>query len=399
MMNKKKIINDPVYGFINIPYEILFDLIEHTYVQRLRRISQTGMTHLIYPGAHHTRFHHVLGAMHLMQEAVNVLKSKNVEITDEEAKAVLIAILLHDIGHGPFSHALEHELSSLHHEDWSMIFMEELNEQFNGQLTMAISIFKNEYPKRFLYQLISGQLDMDRLDYLNRDSFFTGVTEGKIGYDRIIKMLNVSDDNLVVEIKGLYSIEKFIIARSLMYWQVYLHKTTISAEKMLIHFIRILKNNPDIPEMAHFSPALRYFLTTPSEQQNRVDSFKYFVRLDDTDIYHALKWMAGSAHPVLKIISTGLINRKLFRCQLSKDPIIVDKDELVEKIAQKYAIPKDSAQTLIWEGRIVTSTYSDQKNEILFLLKDGVTKPLSEVSDHDIKARTNHKNYLCYPKI
>lgn len=398
-MNKKKIINDPVYGFINIPYEILFDLIEHTYVQRLRRISQTGMTHLIYPGAHHTRFHHVLGAMHLMQEAVNVLKSKGIEITEDEAKAVLIAILLHDIGHGPFSHALEHELSSLHHEDWSMIFMEELNKQFNGQLTTAISIFKNEYPKKFLYQLISGQLDMDRLDYLNRDSFFTGVTEGKIGYDRIIKMLNVADDHLVVEIKGLYSIEKFIIARSLMYWQVYLHKTTISAEKMLIHFIRILKANPDLPEIAHFSPALRYFLTTPSENQERTEAFKNFVRLDDTDVYHALKWMAGSEHADLKIIATGLINRKLFRCQLSKDTIAFDKNELANKIADKYTISAELAQTLIWDGRITTATYSGLKNEILFLLKDGSTKPLSEVSDHDIKAKTNHKNYLCYPKI
>lgn len=398
-MNKKKIINDPVYGFINIPYEILFDLIEHTYVQRLRRISQTGMTHLIYPGAHHTRFHHVLGAMHLMQEAVNVLKSKGIEITEDEAKAVLIAILLHDIGHGPFSHALEHELSSLHHEDWSMIFMEELNKQFNGQLTTAISIFKNEYPKKFLYQLISGQLDMDRLDYLNRDSFFTGVTEGKIGYDRIIKMLNVADDHLVVEIKGLYSIEKFIIARSLMYWQVYLHKTTISAEKMLIHFIRILKANPDLPEIAHFSPALRYFLTTPSENQERTEAFKNFVRLDDTDVYHALKWMAGSEHADLKIIATGLINRKLFRCQLSKDTIAFDNNELANKIADKYTISAELAQTLIWDGRITTATYSGLKNEILFLLKDGSTKPLSEVSDHDIKAKTNHKNYLCYPKI
>lgn len=398
-MNKKKIINDPVYGFINIPYGILYDLIEHNYMQRLRRISQTGMTHLIYPGAHHTRFHHVLGAMHLMQEAINVLKSKDVEITEEEAKAVLIAILLHDIGHGPFSHALEHELSSLHHEEWSMILMEQLNEQFNGQLITAISIFKNEYPKKFLHQLISGQLDMDRLDYLNRDSFFTGVTEGKIGYDRIIKMLNVADDNLVVEIKGLYSIEKFIIARSLMYWQVYLHKTTISAEKMLIHFIRILKSNPEIPEIAQFSPALRYFLTTPAEQQNKEESFKHFVRLDDTDIYHALKVLAGSDHPVLKIISVGLINRKLFRCQLSKEPVSVDKNESAAGIAEKYSISFESAQSLIWEGKIVTSTYSDRKNEIMFLLKDGTIKPLSEISDHDIKAKTNYKYYLCHPKL
>jgi HD superfamily phosphohydrolase len=228
-MNKKKIINDPVYGFISIPYDIIYDLLEHPYFQRLRRIKQLGLTHYVYPGALHTRFHHALGAMHLMQKAIRALQYKGVEITPEEAKAATIAILLHDIGHGPFSHALEHSIVHVHHEDLSILFMEQLNEEFDGALDVAIAIFKNEYPKKYLHQLVSSQLDMDRMDYLNRDSFFTGVSEGVIGYDRIIKMLNVYNGEIVVEYKGIYSIEKFLIARRIMYWQVYLHKTVVSA--------------------------------------------------------------------------------------------------------------------------------------------------------------------------
>ncbi|MDF1866230.1 MAG: HD domain-containing protein [Saprospiraceae bacterium] len=233
-MNKKKIVNDPVYGFITIPYNIVFDLVEHPFVQRLRRIKQVSLTHYVYPGALHTRFHHALGALHLMGQAIEVLRSKEVEISDEEAKAASIAILLHDIGHGPFSHTLEHTIINVHHEELSLLFMECLNDIFENQLDLAIQIFKNKYHKKFLHQLISGQLDMDRMDYLNRDSFFTGVHEGVIGYDRIIKMLAVHNDELVVEEKGIYSIEKFLIARRLMYWQVYLHKTVLGVEQMLI---------------------------------------------------------------------------------------------------------------------------------------------------------------------
>ena len=257
-MNKKKIFNDPVYGFITIPYNIIFDLIEHPYFQRLRRIKQLGLTDHVYPGALHTRFHHALGAMHLMTQTIEVLRSKDVKITKKEAKAVSIAILLHDIGHGPFSHTLENTLVNIHHEELSLFFMEALNKEFGGKLTLAIQIFKDEYPKKFLHQLVSGQLDMDRMDYLNRDSFFTGVYEGVIGYDRIIKMLSVKNGNLVVERKGIYSIEKFLMARRLMYWQVYLHKTVVSAEQMLVKVVERAKKLAEQKKKLSISENLAY---------------------------------------------------------------------------------------------------------------------------------------------
>jgi HD superfamily phosphohydrolase len=257
-MNNKKILNDPVYGFVGIPYGIIFDLVEHPYFQRLRRIKQTSLTHLVYPGALHTRFHHAIGALHLMQQAIDVLRSKGIALNEEEARGVCIAILLHDIGHGPFSHTLEHTLMPVTHESVSLYFMESLNKTFEGRLSLAIKIFKGHYHKPFLHQLVSGQLDMDRLDYLNRDSFFTGVYEGVIGYDRIIKMLSVSNGELVVEEKGRYSIEKFLIARRLMYWQVYLHKTVLSAEQMLISAFKrarlLVRSGLDLPS----SPALHF---------------------------------------------------------------------------------------------------------------------------------------------
>lgn len=399
-MNKKKIFNDPVYGFINIPYDTVFDLIEHPFFQRLRRISQTGMTHLVYPGAQHTRFHHALGAMHLMQESIKVLQSKGIEITREEAKGACIAILLHDIGHGPFSHALEHELSPLHHEKWSLLLMKQLNEDFKGQLDTAIAIFTNAYPKKFLHQLISGQLDMDRMDYLNRDSFFTGVTEGKISFERLIKMLNVVDDQLVVEQKGMYSVEKFIIARSLMYWQVYLHKTVISAEQMIIHLIRELKKNLHMDEINHFTAPLKYFLTTPPFAPVDGEALKNYILLDDFDIYHAIKTLQNTSDPILKIIAVGLYNRRLFRCQLSKtQPDRQETASYIEKIARDFHLNHTKAGSLLWEGTVTTATYAGSTNEIKILMKDGSIQPLSEVSDHDIKAKLNMKHFICYPKI
>ena len=382
-MNKKKIFNDPVYGFINIPFDIVFDLIEDPLFQRLRRISQTGMTHLVYPEAEHTRFHHALGAMHLMQEAVKILVSKGVDISREEAKAVCIGILLHDIGHGPFSHALEHELTPLHHENWSLLLMQKLNEKFNGALDTAIAIFTDKYPKKFLHQLISGQLDMDRMDYLNRDSFFTGVTEGKISYDRLIKMLNVVDDQLVVEQKGMYSVEKFIMARSLMYWQVYLHKTVISAEQMIIHLIRALKNKKHLKEINLLTEPLQFFLKNEKPEAESKKAVDNFILLDDFDIYHAIKVLQTCSDPELKLIAQGLHNRRLFRCLLSKtEPDQQEIDLKIQKIQEVYQFDKDLATKLMWTGKVTTATYTGSKEEIKILMKNGDIQPLSEVSDH-----------------
>jgi HD superfamily phosphohydrolase len=293
-MNKKKIVNDPVYGFITIPYNIVFDLVEHPYFQRLRRIKQVSLTHYVYPGALHTRFHHALGALHLMGQSIEVLRSKGVEISEKEAKAASIAILLHDIGHGPFSHTLENTLINVHHEELSLLFMESLNEQFKNKLELAIQIFKNEYHKKFLHQLISGQLDMDRMDYLNRDSFFTGVHEGVIGYDRIIKMLAVHKGELVVEEKGIYSIEKFLIARRLMYWQVYLHKTVLGVEQMLIRAWQRAKDLASQGASFEISKSLRFFLFNDIKSEDfvrdREELIGHFAKLDDYDIVSSLKY-------------------------------------------------------------------------------------------------------------
>ena len=305
MQNKKKIFNDPVYGFITIPYELLFDLIEHPYFQRLRRIKQLGMTDYVYPGALHTRFHHALGALHLMTQTIESLRSKGVKITEEEALGVSIGILLHDIGHGPFSHALEHTIIDIHHETLSLTFMNVLNEEFDGALTTAIDIFTDQYPKRFLHQLISGQLDMDRLDYLTRDSFFTGVYEGVVGYDRIIKMLAVKEDELVVEEKGIYSIEKFLVARRLMYWQVYLHKTVVAAEQMLVRVLERAKLLAKQGIVLKVPDNLAYFLyndfSEAELQENSRELLNNFARLDDYDIFAALKEFTLLEDPFLSL--------------------------------------------------------------------------------------------------
>ena len=402
-MNKKKIFNDPVYGFINIPYDILFDLIEHPYFQRLRRIKQLGLTDYVYPGALHTRFHHALGALHLVTQAVETLRVKGVEITEEEAIGVSIAILLHDVGHGPCSHVLEHTLVDVHHEELSILFMEALNKEMDGALNVALSIFKNEYPKRFLHQLISGQLDMDRLDYLTRDSFFTGVYEGVVGYDRILKMLAVKDDELVVEEKGIYSIEKFLVARRLMYWQVYLHKTVVAAEQMLVRVLQRAKELTKRGWSLEVSSALQYCLsnsfTTDAKLNNTSELLNNFASLDDYDIFAALKTFSASDDPFLSFLSKSLINRKLFRIELSSEAFGRDYLEtLRQRLLEQFPIRKTEVDNLIISGKETNSAYNTSKEEIKILFKSGEILPMSEISDFGIKTSLITKYYLCYPK-
>ena len=402
-MKKNKILNDPVYGFITIPYGILFELVEHPYFQRLRRIKQTGLTHYVYPGALHTRFAHALGAMHLMRQAIDVLRSKNVEITAEEAEAVCISILLHDVGHGPFSHALEHKLVSIHHEDLSILFMEELNEQFGGRLSLALQIFQNQYHKQFLYQLVSGQLDMDRMDYLNRDSYFTGVSEGIIGYDRIIKMLDVRDGKLLVEEKGKYSIEKFLVSRRLMYWQVYLHKTSLAAEQMLIRTMQRAKELAMEGKELHVSVPFREFLynnfSKEDFQSDRKRLLDTFAKLDDFDIVSAMKNWINSEDSTLSFLSERLINRKLFKTVLRDQPFEQEFiNNLSTELNTRFKDQQIDLKYLLFHGSETNNAYSTSKNEINILFKDGTILPISAISEHGIQQKIITKHYLCYPK-
>ncbi|MGB0861540.1 MAG: HD domain-containing protein [Saprospiraceae bacterium] len=404
-MNKKKIINDPVYGFISIPYDIIYDLLEHPYFQRLRRIKQLGLTHYVYPGALHTRFHHALGAMHLMQKAIQTLQYKGVIITPEEAEAATIAILLHDIGHGPFSHALEHSIVNVHHEDLSILFMEQLNEEFNGALEMAISIFKNEYPKKYLHQLISSQLDMDRMDYLNRDSFFTGVSEGVIGYDRIIKMLNVYNGEIVVEYKGIYSIEKFLIARRIMYWQVYLHKTVVSAEQMLIRFFKRIKYLFEKNSLFEIPDSLLFFLEKPLNVTNfkahKKTFLDKFAALDDIDITFLLKMSVNHKDFVLSTLAKNLLNRNLFKIDMQNSKFSGDHLDAVRlNIRNQFKeIDDKNLEWLIIEGSESNRAYSNKKDEIKFWMKNNQIKGLVDAFDHVIDSKYLTKYFLCYPKI
>ncbi|MBK7409439.1 MAG: HD domain-containing protein [Saprospirales bacterium] len=402
-MRRDKIFNDPVYGFISVPYGILFDLIEHPYFQRLRRIKQVSLTHYVYPGALHTRFHHALGAMYLMTQAIDVLRAKGTKITDEEATAARIAILLHDIGHGPFSHTLEHTLINVTHEDLSRLFMEQLNETFDGALDLAIEIFQDRHPKKFLHQLISGQLDMDRMDYLNRDSYFTGVYEGVIGYDRIIKMLDVHEDQLVVEEKGIYSIEKFLMARRLMYWQVYLHKTVLSAEQMLIATLRRAKDLSREGVHLPVPPSLQLFLqhewTLVDFQQRREELLKHFARLDDYDIMSALKLFSEGPDPLLAYLSRSIVDRRLFRLELQNEPFDAEYKEAIRAcILQRFEMPETSLPFLFLEGKERNSAYTTSEDEIRILFKDGRVCPISECSDAGIPSMITTKHYVAYPK-
>ncbi|WP_285060658.1 HD domain-containing protein [Pedobacter ginsengisoli] len=406
-MNKKKIINDPVYGFISIPSAITFDLISHPYFQRLRYIKQLGMTHLVYPGALHTRFHHALGAMHLMKLAVEVLRGKGHEITAAEEEAATIAILLHDIGHGPFSHALEHSLvNGIKHEDISMFIMEQLNTEFGGKLTFAIEIFKGNYHKRFLTQLISGQMDLDRMDYLNRDSFFTGVSEGVISFDRIIKMFNVLNNDLVIEEKGIYSIEKFLIARRLMYWQVYLHKTVIAGEQVLVNILKRAKALSAAGEALFAAPALDHFLKREVTEEDFFSGKAHlaeFVKLDDQDIFTALKVWRDHPDRILSRLCKMLTDRDLYKVEISNhEPDRARFIMLRENIAELLKLTDEEASFFVFCDIIRNRAYNAGNGNINILLKNNSIIDIAKASDlSNLESldRTVQKYILCYPRI
>lgn len=405
-MNKKKIINDPVYGFITIPTELVFDLIQHPYVQRLRYIKQLGMTHLVYPGALHTRFHHAIGAMHLMSLALDTIKSKGQAISHEEEEAVTIAILLHDIGHGPFSHALEHTIvDGISHEHISKLLMDNLNREFGGKLEMALEIFNDRHPKKFLHQLVSGQLDIDRMDYLNRDSFFTGVSEGVISFDRIIKMLDVVDDQLVVEEKGIYSIEKFLIARRLMYWQVYLHKTVIAAEQMLVKILERAKELSGEGRKLFASPCFAYFLNNSISREdfrNNPRNVDWFTKLDDNDIFTSIKVWADDDDLILSTLCKHLIERNLYQVEITNDPPSLEKiNNLVENATDEFEIEEDDTSYFVFTDTIRNNAYSVGDGSIQILMKDGSIQDITTASDNSnlgALARTVQKYILCYLK-
>ncbi len=404
--NKKKIFNDPVYGFISIPQEIIFDIIEHPYFQRLRRIKQLGLTHLVYPGALHTRFHHVLGAMHLMSKAVATIRRKGHEITPEEEQAVLLAILLHDIGHGPFSHALEHSLvHGVSHEEISGFFIQRLSKVFDGELDMTLAIFKNKHPKKFLHQLVSSQLDMDRMDYLNRDSFYTGVSEGIIGSDRIIEMMNVKDGNLVLEEKAVYSIEKFLVARRLMYWQVYLHKTVVSAEFMLIHTLKRAKTLIQEGKELFGSPALLFFMKNDiscNDFETRPEILDYFAQLDDYDILGAVKVWQHSDDKVLSELSKRIVNRDLFKIEISKSQFTKERiDQIKKQVTEKLELSADEVEYFVHTDILTNNAYNEAKENINLMMKSGEIIDVSKASDNlNISALSKpvEKYFLSYPK-
>ncbi len=403
--NKLKILNDPIYGFITIPNELIFDLIEHKYFQRLRRISQMGLSYLVYPGAHHTRFHHALGCMHLMQKAVRVLRFKGVSISDQEEEALYVAILLHDIGHGPFSHAMEHSIvNEVNHESISLMFMEKINQEFNGSLTLAIQIFKGEYHRNFLHQLISGQLDMDRLDYLKRDSFYTGVSEGNINSERLITMLTVVHDQLVVEEKGIYSVEKFLLARRLMYWQVYLHKTSLVAENLLIRVLKRAKELFDKGEKLPANKALTFFLENKITQDNFTSEvLETFSKLDDYDIVSAMKeWVLSSDDFVLSTLSSMIIDRDLLKIKIRKKPFGKEKKEKqIEKIKEKYKISDEDARYFVFEGTISNQAYHQNKQNINILYKSRKIVDIVKATDeYNLEALSKPvtKYFMCSPK-
>jgi len=402
--NKLKIFNDPIYGFITIPNSLIFDLVQHKYFQRLRRITQMGLSYLVYPGAHHTRFHHALGSMHLMQKAINVLRFKGVSISNEEESGLLIAILLHDIGHGPFSHAMEHSIvNDISHEEISLQFMEKLNEEFNGSLTLAIAIFKKEYPRKFMCQLISSQLDMDRADYLKRDSFYTGVAEGNINSERLITMLNVVNDELVVEEKGIYSVEKFLVARRFMYWQVYLHKTGIAAEQLLTRILKRAKELVQQGERLNCSEPLNFFLT--SEVNFRSfdnDTLAIFAKLDDYDIVAAMKLWRNHTDFVLSNLCQMILDRDLLKIKIKNKPIKISDLETHHKVLMnKYSISKEEADYFVFSGEITNVAYQSKKQHINIQLKSGKIKDIVKASDQlNLKALSKPvtKYYMCYPK-
>lgn len=404
MEKKRKIINDPVFGFINIPNEFIYSIIQHPFLQRLNRIRQLGLAAFVYPGAQHTRFLHSIGAMFLMSEAIKTLREKGQVITEKENDAALAAILLHDIGHGPFSHVLENTLvSSVHHETISLLLMEEMNRECGGLLQTAIDIFTGDYPKRFLHRLVSGQLDMDRLDYLRRDSFFTGVVEGNIGSARIIRMLDLKNDKLVVESKGIYSIENFLMSRRLMYWQVYLHKTAVAAEKMLINILRRAKELSLKGETLFASPALSFFLSgesTLSDFENNGPALKHFVNLDDNDIWSSLKVWSGHPDKILSILSKGMVNRRLFKIEISDQKFSDDKiTDYLNLYRKKFGLTKEEATYFISSDILTTDMYNEEDDSIDIIYKNGEIKDISQASDMlniELLSKKITKHYLAY---
>jgi len=405
-VNKNKIINDPVYGFIPITGNTIFELLEHPFLQRMRHIRQLGLAELVYPGAIHTRFHHALGATYLMKQALDILRGKGIDVTYAEMEAAQIAMLLHDIGHGPFSHALEETLlTNIRHESLSFLLMKELNRQFGGRLDLAIRIFQNTHPKKFLHQLVSSQLDVDRLDYLNRDSFFTGVVEGAIGTDRIIAMLNVVKGQLVVEEKGIYNIESFLNARRLMYWQVYLHKTAVGAERLLVNLIKraqyLVRSGEAVPCSESLSLLLNHSYTLDDFSESR-ELLHAFGKLDDYDVWGAVKLWQSNSDPILSKLCTMLLNRNLFRIRLSAEPIQKSDVEKVRMAIQKeWKITRGDAIYLFSHGNVSNEAYLLERNSIQVVMKSGALLDVSQASDlPHIKAMSKivKKNYLCWPK-
>ncbi len=406
-MNEHKIINDPVFGFIKIPRGLLYNVVQHPMMQRLNRINQLGLASVVYPGARHTRFQHSLGAFHLMSEAVKSLTEKGVYIFDSEAEAVQAAILMHDIGHGPFSHVLENTLiHDISHEDISLMMMEQINRDMKGQLNLAISIFKDEYPNKIFHQLISSQLDMDRLDYLRRDSFYTGVTEGNIGSARIIKMLNVKDDRLVVEAKGIYSIENFLTTRRLMYWQVYLHKTAVGYEKVLVGALKRAKQLTQQGRDIFASPALAYFLKNNVDRawfESNEEALQWYCELDDSDIWSAMKVWKHSDDIVLSTLAADMLDRHLFKVEVSEEKPSSDYiDNITQNIGYKLHICKDDARQLVTLTEIGKDMYTPDDDSIGILYKDGSVKDIAEASEIlnvQLLSKKIRKYYLCYQRV
>ena len=402
--NKLKIFNDPIYGFITIPNTLIFDLIAHRYFQRLRRISQMGLSCLVYPGAHHTRFHHALGCLHLMQNAIRILRFKGVKISNLEENGLYVAILLHDIGHGPFSHAMEHSIvENFSHESISLKFMEVLNIEFYGELDTAISMFKGEYPRKFFGQLISGQLDIDRSDYLKRDSFYTGVSEGNINSERLISMMNVIEDELVIEEKGIYSVEKFLMARRLMYWQVYLHKTSLVAEQMILRVLKRAKELTLINVKLEASSALSFFMNNSCDITNfSTTSLDQFSLLDDYDVMSALKSWQFHNDFVLSNLSKMILNRTLLKIKFKNNPVSDSKVEtMTQQMVKIHKLSSKEASYFVFNGSVSNLAYDQKQGGLKILYKNGKVKEIISASDHlslKVLSKTVTKHYICFPK-